>query len=68
MKWALQRGTQIIPKSIKLERLQENLEVIDWDLTAEEMQKIDALDKGRRFNDPAVNILKLTGTFYPIFQ
>ena len=68
LKWALQRGTQIIPKTTSVERLVENLDVISWELTAEEMTKIDSLDKNRRFNDPGVFCQNAFATFYPIYD
>lgn len=53
LRWATQRGIAVIPKSNNPKRLKENLEVDGgWDLTGEELEKISALDKGLRFNDP----------------
>ncbi|MDP4624303.1 MAG: aldo/keto reductase [Akkermansiaceae bacterium] len=49
--WAVQRGTNPIPKSINAERLRKNLEAADLVLTDEEMGRIDGLDQGHRFID-----------------
>lgn len=44
LRWHLQRGIVVIPKSTHKERMAENLNVFDFTLTAEEMAKITALD------------------------
>jgi D-xylose reductase len=53
LRWATQRGIAVIPKSNNPQRLAENLNHIDFDLTPEELEKISALNVGLRFNDPA---------------
>ncbi|KAF3767712.1 Aldo/keto reductase [Cryphonectria parasitica EP155] len=53
LRWATQRDIIVIPKSNNQERLAQNLDSTDFDLTAEELASISALDKGLRFNDPA---------------
>jgi D-xylose reductase len=67
LKWGLQRGTAIIPKTSKAARMQENLALDDFELTADEMAAISALDQGRRFNDPGV-FTEGMGAFYPIYD
>ena len=46
--WHLQEGRQVIPKSTKLARIAENIDVFDVELTPEQLAAIDALDTGRR--------------------
>lgn len=46
LKWNVQRGVVIIPKSTHIERMAENLDIWDFTLTDEEMAKINALDLG----------------------
>jgi len=58
LRWATQRGVAVIPKSNNVDRLQQNLEVTDFDLTDNELQAISALDKGLRFNDPGFYLHK----------
>lgn len=48
IRWILQNGITTIPKSIHRERLVENAGVFDFELSAEEMATIDALDRGDR--------------------
>ncbi|MEJ1155975.1 aldo/keto reductase [Microbacterium marmarense] len=46
IRWHLQRGFIVFPKSVRRERLAENLNVVDFELSADEMAAIDALDPG----------------------
>ena len=47
LRWLLQRGVIIIPKSTHKERMAENLNILDFELTAEDMTQIQTLDTGR---------------------
>lgn len=53
IRWAIQRGTICIPKSVHKERILENFNVFDFSLTEENMKDIRALDKGYRFANPS---------------
>jgi len=44
LRWLTQRGVVAIPKSVRKERMAENLNSLDFELTAEEMEKIRTLD------------------------
>jgi D-xylose reductase len=68
LRWGMQRGTAVIPKTSRPERLRENLAVCDVALSAEQMQAISALDRGRRFNDPGDFCERAFGTFFPIYE
>ncbi len=68
LRWGIQRGTAIIPKTSKVERLKENIALFDFELTAAEMNAISALNLDRRFNDPAVFCDTAFNTFYPIYD
>jgi len=46
LRWGLQQGVALLPKSCKAERQQENLKVWDFSLSAEDLALIDKLDKG----------------------
>jgi diketogulonate reductase-like aldo/keto reductase len=48
LRWHLQQGRSVIPKSTKPQRIAENIDVFDFDLSTEELAAIDALDTGRR--------------------
>ena len=45
LRWQIQRGVVVIPKSTHYERMVENFNVFDFSLSAEDMEKIGALDK-----------------------
>ncbi|MFI7349711.1 aldo/keto reductase [Streptomyces sp. NPDC049936] len=48
LRWGLQQGRSVIPKSTKRHRIAENIDVFDFDLTAGELAALDALETGRR--------------------
>ncbi|MEL7976315.1 aldo/keto reductase [Isoptericola sp. F-RaC21] len=48
LRWHLQQGRSAIPKSVTPHRIAENFDVLDFELTADELAAIDALDTGVR--------------------
>jgi diketogulonate reductase-like aldo/keto reductase len=48
LRWHVQQGRSVIPKSTKPARIAENIDVFDFDLTTDELAAIDALDTGQR--------------------
>ena len=54
----IQRGIVIIPKSVKKERMEENIDLFDFKLTEEEMAKIRAIDEDKSlwcaYDDPMI--------------
>ncbi len=66
--WALARGCAVVPKSSSAARIVENFGAARVALEAADVAAISALDKGRRFNDPAVFCEKAFGTFCPIYD
>jgi D-xylose reductase len=68
LRWGIQRGTAVVPKTSHPERLVENLAIFDFELSPDEMQAISALDRGRRFNDPGVFCESAFHTFFPIYE
>jgi 2,5-diketo-D-gluconate reductase A len=48
LRWAIQRGDVVFPKSVTRRRIQENFELFDFELSADEMAEITALDRHER--------------------
>lgn len=57
LKWNVQRNVVIIPKSTHIERMEQNMDIWDFELTADEMAEISNLDLGKSeivdHSDPA---------------
>ena len=68
LRWGVQRGTAVIPKTSQPGRLRENKALFDFELTDEEMVAIAALNCDRRFNDPGHFCEEAFGCFYPIYD
>lgn len=54
LRYQLQRGICVVPKSQDKGRLKQNLDLGGFELGADEVAALGALDRNRRFNDPAV--------------
>lgn len=52
LRWSTQRGIVVIPKSSSQDRLAQNLNHTGFNLTQEDIEAINGLDRGLRFNDP----------------
>jgi len=53
LRWHIQRGVVVIPKSVRESRIIENADIFDFDLTDSEMNQINTLDRNHRFGpDP----------------
>jgi diketogulonate reductase-like aldo/keto reductase len=48
LRWHLQQGRSAIPKSTRPERIAENINIFDFELTSEQLAAIDSLDTGQR--------------------
>jgi diketogulonate reductase-like aldo/keto reductase len=57
IRWQIQSNRVVIPKSSRRERAVENAQVFDFNLTDDEMEQIDRLDRGAagRQSNPAFN-------------
>ena len=55
LRWHAQQGRIVFPKTVRPERMIENAQIFDFELSSEEMAAIDALDEQRNFGpDPRV--------------
>jgi D-xylose reductase len=68
LRWGVQRGTSVVPKTSNVKRLQENIAVFDFALADDEMKRITALNRNRRFNDPGDFCEAAFNTFFPIYE
>jgi D-xylose reductase len=68
LRWGIQRDTAIIPKTSNPQRMRENLDILDFALSDEEMAAISALNQNNRFNDPGAFAEAAFGTFHPIYD
>jgi len=53
IRWALQKGYSVITKSMNIDHVVEDFNVLDFSLSVSEMQEIDNLERGMRTNDLA---------------
>ncbi len=68
LRWGVQRGTAIIPKTSKPARLVENIDLFDFELSGDDMLAVSALNANRRFNDPGVFCELAFNTPCPIYE
>ncbi|GAA4875311.1 aldo/keto reductase [Paenibacillus vulneris] len=58
LRWLVQRGVVVIPKSVKKERIVENFNIFDFELSADDIEQISTLDTRQSlflsYNDPEV--------------
>lgn len=58
LRWLIQRGVVVVQKSVRSERMRENFDVFDFELTADEMGRIATMDRGESLffdhHDPAI--------------
>ena len=46
LRWNVQRGVVVIPKSTHIERIKENIDIFDFELNGKEMKQIASIDMG----------------------
>lgn len=68
LRWGVQRGTAVIPKTSQTHRLAENIAIQDFALSDDEMRSIASLDRNQRYNDPGVFCESAFGCFYPVYE
>jgi diketogulonate reductase-like aldo/keto reductase len=56
LRWALQHGTVVIPKSVHPQRIKENAEVFDFVISAGDMKTLDNVNEDRRYNWDPTNL------------
>mgnify|MGYP003015172155 CR=1 FL=1 len=64
LRWLNQRGIAVIPKSVRRERMEENISILDFTLSDVEMEAISLLDTGRSpiYDDSDLSVTRYIGT------
>ena len=66
LRWGLQQGRSVIPKSTEPKRIAEQIDIFDFELTADEMKAVDALDTDHRGGpEPGATTLEAFGREIP---
>ena len=68
LRWGIQRGNAVIPKTSRRERLAENIDLFDFALEDGEMAAISGLNRNRRFNDPGTFCEVAFDAFHAIYD
>lgn len=66
--WHVQRETIPLVKTTKAERLAENMAFSEVELSAEDVAKIDALDRGARLYNPKFLDERYDWNYFPFFD
>ncbi|MFD9510999.1 aldo/keto reductase [Streptomyces mirabilis] len=56
LRWGIQQGRSVIPKSTKRHRIAENIDIFDFALSTDELKTLDALETGRRGGPEPTNV------------
>jgi 2,5-diketo-D-gluconate reductase A len=58
LRWLIQRGVVVVQKSVRVERMRENFDIFDFELTRDEIARIAEMDRGESLffdhHDPAI--------------
>lgn len=66
LRWHIQEGNIVFPKSTNPQHIKENMDIFDFELTAEEIKAIRKLDKGVRFFNMSLKEQEMNlGRFVP---
>ncbi|WP_299488860.1 aldo/keto reductase [uncultured Allomuricauda sp.] len=57
LRWLVQRGIAVIPKSVTPKRIQENFDILDFELSKKEMKIIEGLNKNRRLGEDLSHVI-----------
>ncbi len=68
LRWHMQSGIATIPKSTHIERMRENFDIFDFELTADDMAKIASLDTKTGFSQPPHNTPEGVEKFYKLTE
>lgn len=67
IKWGIERGTSVIPKSSKEERINENIQVFNWDIPEEDFQALSTIKDQVFYFNFSVFICEIYHKFYILY-
>ena len=50
LRWAYEQGVSVVVKSYDKNRMKENIDIFDWNLTPEELHKIEEIPQHKMYN------------------
>lgn len=56
IKWQIQRGLSVVPKSANPERIKQNLEIFDFELTSDDMKEVESFNRNWRACIPTITL------------
>ena len=68
LRWGVQRGTSVITRTSRPDRMRENLDIFSFELNSEDVASISSLNRNRRFNDPGQFCEAAFNRFFPIYE
>ena len=68
LKWHIQMGFIVIPGSKNVDHIRDNFDILDFELTEEEMNKISSLNKNHRYYYPSMEQLKEFAKMQPEYE
>ena len=66
LRWVFEQGDCVLVKSFNEERMKQNLDILNWELTADEREKIDQISQRKGF--PGVEFLSCNGPYKTLEQ
>ena len=68
LRWALQNGMSIIPKSTNISHMEENKNLLGWKLSQEDCNYIEEMNRNQRFCDPLKFMEHWFKYFLPLYE
>eukprot|EP00270_Netrium_digitus_P004631 TRINITY_DN15901_c0_g1_i1.p1 TRINITY_DN15901_c0_g1~~TRINITY_DN15901_c0_g1_i1.p1 ORF type:complete len:362 (+),score=56.35 TRINITY_DN15901_c0_g1_i1:448-1533(+) len=63
LRWGIQRGTSVLPRSVRPDRIKSNFDVFGWELSPEDWKRVNSLEPQVRLIDSSGNFVADNGSF-----